>query len=58
MEKTKELREYLEREWRYNVHKKYHKYFDLWYDNLTDTQVLFYSAWMRGSLSPFAIREN
>lgn len=56
MGKSKELREYLEREFRYNVHKRYHKYFDLWYENLTDTQVMYYNAWMQGSLSPYAIR--
>jgi len=49
----KDIREYLSREWRYNVHKKYHKYFDEWFSNVTETQMLYFKCWMKGQLTPY-----
>ena len=47
------LKEYLCNEWKYNVHKRYLKYFDEWYDNLLDSQKEFYKSWMEGYMSPY-----
>jgi hypothetical protein len=47
------LKEYLFNEWKYNVHKRYLKYFDEWYDNLLDSQKEFYKSWMEGYMSPY-----
>lgn len=48
-----ELREYLWNEFRYNVQKKYYKYFDDWYINITETQRTYFEAYMRGHKSPY-----
>ena len=48
-----DLREYLWNEFRYNVHKKFYKYFDEWYENITDTQRTYFTAYMEGKKSPF-----
>lgn len=56
--KSDELKSYLQREWKFNVHKKYQPYFEMWYENITTEQVVFFNAWMRGSLSPFVMRNN
>lgn len=47
------LKEYLWNEFRYNVLKKYYKYFDEWYENITDTQKMYYVAYMKGLKTPF-----
>lgn len=33
--------------------KKYYKYFDEWYNNITDNQRLYYISYMNGSKTPF-----
>lgn len=33
--------------------KKYYKYFDEWYDNLTENQILYYISYMEGKKTPF-----
>lgn len=44
----KRLYTYLEKEWRYNNHKKYQKYFNEWVVNLTDIQIHYYRhLWMK-----------
>ena len=48
-----ELYEYLKNEWRYNNHPKYMKYFDDWYNNLTERQRKCYTIWMKGKIGPF-----
>ena len=48
-----ELYEYLKNEWRYNNHPKYMKFFDDWYNNLTEWQRKCYTIWMKGKLGPF-----
>jgi len=40
------LRQYLEKEWRYNNHKKYQKYFAEWYKNLIDNQIYYFRKQM------------
>ena len=47
------LKEYLHTEWRYNVHPKYLKYFEEWYNQLTEKQRLYYNAYMDGNKTPF-----
>ena len=47
------LKEYLWDEFRRNVLKKYYKYFDEWYNNITDKQRMYYTAYMRGQKTPF-----
>jgi hypothetical protein len=32
---------------------KYGKYFDQWFDNLTDTQLFQYQVWSEGKMGPF-----
>ena len=43
------LKEYLWNEWRYNVHKRYLKYFEQWYDNITESQRQFFEAYRKGN---------
>ena len=33
--------------------KKYYKYFDEWYENITDSQRMYYTAYMKGLKTPF-----
>ena len=47
------MKEYLWNEFRYNVLKKYYKYFDEWYENITDTQRMYFTAYMMGYKTPF-----
>lgn len=47
------LYEYLKKEWRFNCHPKYLRYFDEWYKNLTEWQRFCYSVCMEGKLGPF-----
>ena len=47
------MKEYLWNEFRYNVQKKYYKYFDEWYENITETQKMYFTAYMEGKKSPF-----
>ena len=49
------LKEYLRKEWRYNCAAKYQRYFEQWFDNLTDIQIKQYSVWMSGKMGPFNI---
>lgn len=43
------LREYLWNEWKYNVHKRYLKYFDEWYENITEEQRQFFETYRNGN---------
>lgn len=49
------LIEYLKQEWKYNNHKKYQKYFDEWFENLTDVQILYFESFSNGKKSPFVL---
>lgn len=53
MGQNNELKEYLWNEFRYNTLKKYYKYFDEWYNNLTDNQILFFISYMNGKKTPY-----
>ena len=47
------MKEYLWKEFRYNVHSKYYKFFEEWYNNLTDNQIIYYTAYSMGLKSPY-----
>ena len=49
---TDALKEYLWNEFRYNVHPKYYKYFEDWFSNLIDNQILYYTTYSKGLKSP------
>lgn len=38
-----------------NNHPRYYKYFDMWFDNLTQNQLFYFEAQLKGNLSPYAI---
>jgi hypothetical protein len=45
---------YLQMEWkRTKTWNRWGRYFDLWFDNLTDTQIHQYQVWMSGRMGPF-----
>jgi hypothetical protein len=52
------LKEYLRREFTYNTIPKYYKYFEEWFDNLTEEQKLYYECYMNGQKSPFTSGPN
>lgn len=45
------LKKYLEKEWKYNNHRKYQKYFEVWLSNITETQEMYFTAQMNGKMS-------
>ncbi len=47
------LKDYLWNEFRYNVHPKYYKYFEEWFSNLTENQILYYTAYSQSKKSPY-----
>ena len=47
------LKEYLWNEFRYNTQKKYYKYFEDWFMNITDNQRMYFEAYMKGLKSPY-----
>lgn len=53
-----QLKEYLRKEFTWNSHKKYHKYFEEWFDNLTDYQLEFYKCYMNGDKTPHVIKND
>lgn len=50
---NEELYEYLKHEWIFNCHKKYHYMFDVWFENITDNQILYFTSWMKGEKTPW-----
>ena len=36
---TEELYQHLEKEWKYRNHKKYHRYFEEWVSNISESQI-------------------
>lgn len=40
---NKDLYNCLKNEWKFNNHKKYQKYFDEWFDNLTENQIYYFT---------------
>ena len=47
------MREYLYNEYRKTVHPKYLRYFDEWFNNLTETQKLYFEAYSKELKTPF-----
>lgn len=47
------MKEYLYNEWRRTIHPKYIKYFDEWFNNLTETQKLYFEVYSKGLKTPF-----
>ena len=45
---SENVKKYLWEEFRRNSLPKYYKYFDDWIENLTDEQILFYTAYSEG----------
>jgi len=44
----KQLKQYLWIEFHHSTVPKYYKYFEEWFSNLTENQILFYTAYMNG----------
>lgn len=40
------LEEYLKWRWKRYNHKKYHKYFDMWFDNVSENQLRYFKKEM------------
>lgn len=47
------MKEYLWNEFMYNVQKKYYKYFEDWFMNITESQRMYFEAYMNGKKTPF-----
>ena len=47
------LKQWLKKDFEWNNHKKYRKYFDTWCENLTDNQILYYDAYSKGQKTPY-----
>lgn len=47
-----QLKQYLWIEFSHSTIPKYYKYFEEWFSNLTDNQILFYTAYMNGLKTP------
>lgn len=48
-----QLMQYLWMEFSYSNIPKYYKYFEEWFSNLTDNQILFYTAYMNRLKTPY-----
>ena len=48
-----DLKNYLHNEWKNNCHIKYQRYFEQWFDNLTETQLMYLKTYMEGKMSPY-----
>ena len=55
---TKELHDWLEKEFIMSNHKKYHKYFKEWINNLTNDQINGFNDLMIGVLTQSKILRN
>ena len=47
------LKNYLNKEFTWNTIKKYYKYFEDWYENLTESQIEYYKCYMNGDKRPY-----
>lgn len=47
------LEEYLKKEWRNCNHSKYQIYFKEWFNNLTETQLLYFNYYSKGLKTPY-----
>lgn len=48
-----DLKQYLWIEFSHSTVPKYYKYFEDWFNNLTENQILFYNAYMIGLKTPY-----
>ena len=48
-----QLKQYLWIEFSHSTVPKYYKYFEEWFSNLTENQILFYTAYMNGLKTPY-----
>ena len=48
-----QLMRYLWIEFSHSTIPKYYKYFEEWFSNLTENQILFYTAYMNGLKTPY-----
>lgn len=51
----KELKSYLWTQWSTCNHPKYYRYFELWFNNLTNVQLDYFIAYMNGKKSPLTL---
>lgn len=42
---------WLEKEFYYSNHRKYHKYFKEWFDNLLDVQIVYFEKQMQSQIN-------
>ena len=49
-QEEKSIKEYIRRDFYRSNIEKYHKYFDEWYNNLTDTQLFYWKKRMNGQI--------
>lgn len=56
------MKEWLRTQWRYDNHPKYQKYFEEWYNNITDTQKQYFQKQKenieKGSLINWVLQKN
>lgn len=50
-----DLKGYLWYEWTHSTLPKYYKYFEEWFNNLTDNQILYFTAYCNGKKSPYIL---
>lgn len=50
---SEKLKQWLKKDFEWNNHKKYRMYFDEWYSNLTENQLLYYESYSKGQKTPF-----
>ena len=48
-----DLHLYLNKEFKYNTIPKYYRYFEEWFNNLTENQLLYYNVYKNGEKTPF-----
>ena len=53
---SNELLLWLEKEFKYSNHKKYHKYFNEWVNNITESQVDGFNKQMIGQLTSSKVK--
>lgn len=51
-----DVKQYLWHEFKLNNNPKYYKYFEEWFNNLTETQLLFYNAYSKGDKTICCLR--
>ena len=49
------IKEYLWGEFKFNNMPKYYHYFDEWFNNLTENQLLYYNAYSNGFKTPYQV---